>query len=245
MHVKNEAAYHYIDQVQKYLDTCEVFVGEMDLNDPVLAELHDYFTLSHGQTLRTLYGEHKYLRLHRTISKAYGVDLDEMISMKPMIVTNVIAEKILTATYDMSLDHYLWSSAQRDNKELRGLESGVDQIEILKNIPMSIQKKMLLATISNVSNYRKKVYSLSSLYEYGQVAQLYKTTKKSLGELRKPLLYDRNYYMADRIVELTEDGKSSFFAFGAAHLLGKFGVLRLLKKSGFKIRPIKLTHGTT
>jgi uncharacterized protein YbaP (TraB family) len=55
--------------------------------------------------------------------------------------------------------------------------------------------------------------------------------------MRKLLLYERNTIMAERFAEIARQ-ESLFCAVGAGHLSGKKGLLRLLKKEGFKVRPI-------
>jgi uncharacterized protein YbaP (TraB family) len=46
--------------------------------------------------------------------------------------------------------------------------------------------------------------------------------------------------MANRIAEFTNQ-HTIFAAIGAGHLGGKKGVLRLLKKKGFTVKPIKMS----
>jgi uncharacterized protein YbaP (TraB family) len=92
--------------------------------------------------------------------------------------------------------------------------------------------------MANVTRFKKKLEDLNTLYKNTDIKQLYKTTKKSMGKLRKLMIYDRNIAMANRMAELSKE-KSSFFAIGAAHLPGPKGVLTLLKKQGFKIALVK------
>ncbi|MBL0099512.1 MAG: TraB/GumN family protein [Saprospiraceae bacterium] len=80
---------------------------------------------------------------------------------------------------------------------------------------------------------------MNSLYGRGDYVQLYKSSKKSMGKIRSLMIYDRNKYMSERIVQLSQE-KSSFFAVGAAHLAGDKGLISLLKKQGFKLRHIPL-----
>lgn len=235
MHVKHETAYTHIDKVLPYIDSSRIYAGEMDLNDPLLHELESYFMLTSHMDLICIYGHRKYHRLRDMILKAYDLDLDRFKKFKPIILSNMVSEKILTAHYDVSLDQYLWSVAASYGKEMTGLESAQDQVRILNAIDMDVQKKALLSTVKNVSKYRKKIYKLSHLYADQNIQQLFKSTKKSLGKLRKPLLYDRNNYMADRIIDITREAPA-FITLGAAHLAGKFGVLRLLKKSGYVLK---------
>ena len=58
-----------------------------------------------------------------------------------------------------------------------------------------------------------------------------------MGKLRKLMIYDRNEFMTNNLVALTEEG-ATFCAVGAAHLPGGKGMLRMLKRSGFKVKPI-------
>lgn len=237
MHVKNEAAFAHTDAAIKYLVKCGKYAGEMDLNDVDLPTIQDYFQLPSVLSLQDLIGERRFTRYRKIIKKAFKVDIKDYTHLKPMILTNMVAEQLLTASYETSLDQYLWDEAERAGKEMHGLESVAHQIKILQAIPMDIQVKMLKSLTRNVSRYRKKVFKVSKLYQEGRVHQLYQTTKKSLGKLRKPLLYTRNHLMADRIVELSA-AEPLFVAVGAAHLGGKNGVLRLMKKSGYKVKPL-------
>lgn len=237
MHIRNDAAYSHVTRATMFLQKSSIYVGELDLDDPLLLDVQDYFLLPSHMSLMTLYGEHKYYRIRNILLKSFDFDIDDYLDLKPMIVANMIAEKVLTAQYDLSLDHYLWGVAKDLNKPLYGLESGKDQIEVLDEIGLDIQKEMLSKIAKNVSRYTVKVSMLSQYYEEEKISQLYKSTKKSLGKLRKQLLYTRNHQMADKVVEYTSDSKA-FVAVGAAHLGGKFGLLRLMKKSGYKIKAV-------
>ena len=237
MHVRNDAAYSHTHKADKYLKTCSKFAGEMNLHDEELLHIQDYFELPQVLSLHDLLGDRKYDRYSKIILKAFNIDIGHYIRLKPMILTNMISEQLLSASHETSLDQYMWDQAEAADKEMYGLESAAQQIEILKAIPLDLQVKMLKDMTQNVSRFRKNVFKLSKLYEEGKVHQLYKSAKRSLGKLRKPLLYTRNHKMADRIVELTKD-ESLFVAVGAAHLSGRHGVLRLLKKSGYKLRAL-------
>ena len=53
-----------------------------------------------------------------------------------------------------------------------------------------------------------------------------------------PLLYQRNADWIDKIEVLIKD-KPTFIAVGAGHLGSKKGVVALLRKKGYKVRPLK------
>lgn len=235
MHVRNDAAYAHVARAEYLINSCTYYAGEMDLRDPILTELDSYFRLPYGTDLETVYGVRKFERLQKIILKAYKIDISELKQYKPMIAANMITESTLTATHSLPLDQYLWSVAEKAELGTYGLESGQDQIDILQAIPLAVQKPMLVQIAKKVDRHKKKIAKMCRLYEDMNIQQLYLSSKKSLGRLRKPLLYHRNHLMADRLVELT-DGEPLFAAVGAAHLAGKYGLLRLMKKSGYDIR---------
>jgi uncharacterized protein YbaP (TraB family) len=59
-------------------------------------------------------------------------------------------------------------------------------------------------------------------------------------DLRKLVIYQRNKNMSSVITQL-DISKKYFITVGAGHLSGKFGLLPLLKRAGWKIIPLKLT----
>ena len=74
-------------------------------------------------------------------------------------------------------------------------------------------------------------------YREGDIRQLFQVAKKDARGMRRLLLYERNASMVKRFSEIAL-GKSLFCAVGAGHLAGAKGMLRLLKKQGFKLKPL-------
>ena len=239
MHVKSEEAYTPVTISKHYMELCNTYVGEMDLNDPELSNIGDYFINEDELVLENFIGEKKYLKYRKVVAKAFGIELDEIAHYKPLVISNMIAESVISKSYDLALDHFLWEYAQAIGMEMKGLESATDQFEIMKSIPLDAQLKGLKSCVKNVITFRAKVLKMSELYADGELTKLYKSAKKSMGELRKLMIYDRNERMTERLIDITAHG-ATFAAVGAAHLGGGKGMLRGLKKSGFTVRPVKI-----
>jgi uncharacterized protein YbaP (TraB family) len=58
-------------------------------------------------------------------------------------------------------------------------------------------------------------------------------------KLRKKVIYDRNHHMAS-VIDHLDANIQYFVTVGAGHLSGKSGLLSLLKKAGWKLKPVAL-----
>ncbi|MFZ1748749.1 MAG: TraB/GumN family protein, partial [Saprospiraceae bacterium] len=191
------------------------------------------------QILSDYYRPKKYQKMRKMILKSYDLDIDHFDTKTPFFFSNMLSEASLPGQNVLALDHLLWQFALAEGKEMKGVESFDDQVEILKKIPLDYQIKALKDIVSNISSFRHKLNKLNELYALGKYDQLYKSTKKSMGKIRKLMIYDRNHHMASRIIELSSE-KTAFFAIGAGHLAGGNGLLALLKKKGYKLKVIEI-----
>jgi uncharacterized protein YbaP (TraB family) len=238
MHMSTKEAYTYADVAKKYIQTVSVYAAEMDLNDSKDFQMMQYFLLPEGQMFSSFFRPKQYQKYRNTILKSYKVDIQNFENYTPFFINNYLAELTLNRSESEPLDHYLWSYALSLGKELTGVESLHDQLQILKSIPLDFQIKSFKDTVKNLKAFRKKITALNLLYKRREVQTLYRITKKSMGKIRKLMIYDRNERMTQVTIEIHEK-RPCFVAVGAAHLGGRKGVLSLLKKSGYKVKEVK------
>jgi len=239
MHVRDYRAFIYQDIITHYIDKCKIFATEYDLRERHQLKGNDFANLPEGIDLKLLIGKHKYNRLRKILIKSFSVDLDHLNKTLPLFIINILTEQILTKSKSVPLDTFLWQYAENTQRELRGVETLSEQLTTLSKLPLKYQIKSLLEIGRNPKIFRRQIYKLINLYVKGDIYDLYKKSRKSLGKQRKLLLYDRNMIMEERIRALMQE-ETSFIAVGAGHLGGKKGILRLIKKKGISIKPIKL-----
>jgi uncharacterized protein YbaP (TraB family) len=223
------------ESLKPYINRCNQFYGEMDITQ-VSNNFADAFHMPEGAVLKDLYSLRKYSKLNKISKKYFQVNLDNMANIKPLFVVSKLAE-IVAKHQDSSLDALLFQHALSHNISVAGLESMEQQILIAESVPMDLQAKMLQDALYNVSKFKKNQSQLIDGYFTNEVNKIYKKSKKSLGGIRKLMLYDRNEVMAQHIITLIEDNadQSFFFCFGAAHLGGAKGVIAFLKRKNLKI----------
>ena len=237
MHVRDARAYGRIDAVYAALDRCRIFATEFDLNtieadhDPTALYLDD------DKTLKDYLSPRRYLRLRTILYRTFNFDLNRHLRLRPMIISNLLGERVLAEQFEESLDAHLWSRATARGLELTGLESYASQQALLKQLPVAMQLKSLLSIGRHPARFRRQTQRLADLYAAGRLDTLYQTTRRGAGGMRAALIFQRNRRMAARIDELARRAPL-FAAVGAAHLPGGKGVLRLLKQRGWRVRPV-------
>ncbi|MFZ1703742.1 MAG: TraB/GumN family protein [Saprospiraceae bacterium] len=238
MHVDNEASYTYIGLAQKFIQKCYFYYAEMDLTSVNHQEMMEHFKFKDEEKLHHHFKPSHFLKMRKQILKSTGFDLQVLDDYIPFYIQTMLSEQALQSRNGLPLDYFLWNYAMTQNKILGGVETMEDQIHILNNIPLDAQIKSLRTTCRNMNKFRKKILWLNNAYQVGDIRGIYKMSKKNLGSLRKIMLTERNNRMLESMLQKMKED-SAFFAVGAAHLAGKYGLLRSLKKEGYKIFPCK------
>jgi uncharacterized protein YbaP (TraB family) len=151
------------------------------------------------------------------------------------------------------LDQFLYDLARSLGKEVGGLETVQEQLDVFETLPPEGQIELLRRTLDRLERYDDEgidpTERLLEAYLGGDmrriaalVAEGMEEDEDGLGqEMQERLLTRRNARMADRIAERlrARPGKAYFFAAGAAHFLeDEEGIPSLLRARGFEIRRI-------
>ncbi|MCI5082473.1 MAG: TraB/GumN family protein [Saprospiraceae bacterium] len=238
MHVKDARAFHLQTLVQECISEVEQVAIEFDLDDTYVVQAMQYLYLPKGETLTHLLSHKKYQKVRKRILIHSDFDIEQFQQMRPIVLQNMITDSLLQKDKTLRLDEHIWAFAKQQGKELTGIESYAEQLQAIAKIPIDYQLKSLLSFAFHFRSHYRQMNKMAEAYLKSDIQQLYKSARKSSGILRKPLIFDRNKIMAERIAQMILE-KPSFCAIGAAHLAGGKGVLRLLKHYGFHLKPIK------
>jgi uncharacterized protein YbaP (TraB family) len=186
-------------------------------------------------------GAKTYKKINKIFIKAYGIDLTMYRSFRPLMIMGLFYEAFnKTGMKSAKLDDYIWQVAKSNGSNVRGIESIEEQARIMYGIPLEYDFKLLKKWGRSISSMNRQLRKLIEVYHQEDVKDLYKRSVKSLGKLKSLMLHDRNVVMTERIANWHNEAPS-LFTFGAGHLAGKKGVLTLLKKKGFVIKPYEET----
>ena len=237
MHLQSQAAYAHIDAVLPLLSRCHLVALELDLKEAERNTNINQSLLPDFQRLQDLIPSKKYEKLKKLIFKVCAIDIKHFDRLLPLLTANYINSSFLPKHHPIPLDQFLYQKANALNIPVTGLEQLDEQTNLLLEIPITLQVKELLELGRQITTSRKRFLKMADLYAEGDHHRLYHSIRKSNGGLRQSMIFNRNRTMHSRLLPLLEE-KSVFCAVGAGHLGGNWGLLALLKRSGYKLTPI-------
>jgi uncharacterized protein YbaP (TraB family) len=238
MHVRDARAFVGVEQIKQYIAQCESFASEFDLNEADRELYSSSLVLGEGRQLADLFKAQEYKKLAKVFKRETGQELKYFSYLKPIAISNILAEAQFSREENDSLDDTLYQFAQTQSKKILGLETFDEQLAILANISEESQLKSLRMAATNFERVRRQIQKSVDAYCSANLLKVYKTVKKANSSQHKLLLKERNKIMAERIWAAAADS-SIFVAVGAAHLGGKIGLLQEMRVRGAKLSPIR------
>lgn len=237
MHVRDLRAFGWLDLAKARMAECSSFATEFDFSETDPVALATALTIPDGKSLADFLSRGAWKSLNHYAKKKLGTTAESLQYLHPMTVSTMLSTAFMAEEMSHSLDETLWHHAHALGKKTTGVETFSDQIETLHRIPFELHITGLTWLLKNHQRQSKRLKKMMTRYAKGEIHALYKSAKKDAKGMRKVLLYRRNRLMAKRFAEITET-ESLFCAVGAGHLAGGKGMLRLLKKAGFKVKAV-------
>ena len=219
----------------------EVYM-ELDMDDP--ATLLGGMTLMkmRGDTsLKKLYTDTEYKRLSAFFNDSLHMPMAMFEHMKPFFLEAMLYPKMLPCKTMSGVEEELMTLAKENKKAIQGLETMAFQASVFDSIPYGEQAKELLKSVDSLSTYKKYFETMVQVYKNQQLdkmLELFSNNDFGMENNQDILLDKRN---KDWVIKLNTIMKkeSVFIAVGAGHLVGDNGLINLLKKEGYTLRPVE------
>ena len=140
-----------------------------------------------------------------------------------------------------SYEMELVEKAKKREMEIEGLETAEYQISMFDSIPYTEQAEMLMQAVNGEGDLGNDMMAeMVELYTQQDLEGLYKMISGSedLGDYEDLLLVTRNKNWIPKIQKFSKE-EVAFIAVGAGHLPGENGVINLLKKEGYTVKPLR------
>ncbi|MBN9485411.1 MAG: hypothetical protein BGO70_14610 [Bacteroidetes bacterium 43-93] len=233
--------YVWTEAMKNAFAKCQEVCFELDLDDPnMMMEIATGMLNKDGKTLREYFSDSDYVKLERYVRDSIGMDISVFSQMKPVALETMFVTHNNECDNPISYENNLMADAQKVHKEITGLESVSEQLDLFDNLPVDSVIKDVMNTVNGIETGEDDYKKLIAAYKKQDLKALYKLIKASekIDLDLAGFLDVRNEKWIPRMTEKMDKG-AIFFAVGAGHLPGENGVLNLLKKAGYIVTPVK------
>lgn len=225
---------------QAVTNSREVYL-ELDMDDPAtLMGGLMLMNMKGGKKLKDLYKEVDYQRVITFFKDSLKTPIGLFQRMKPEFLVALLYPKMMPCNASSSIEESIMQLAKADGKEIKGLETMAFQASVFDSIPYKKQAEELLHTIDSME--QSKIYFVQMLNAYKEqrldkIENIINDPAFGETENQDVLLYNRNKNWVGQLNDIMKKG-SVFTAVGAGHLVGKKGLIALLKAEGYTVRPL-------
>lgn len=178
-----------------------------------------------------------------TVLRLYGLTVDQLDQFKPWFVSLMMSQMVMMKSNfqpQFGVDIQLNERAKAMQKPVAGLESVDFQMNLFDSFSAEDQERMITGNKGPDSS-AKELAKIKDAWMAGDVAALEALFKDSSDESPKMIeimLTNRNASWIPKIDEMLKGKDDALVVVGAAHLVGKTGVIELLKKKGYSIEQL-------
>jgi len=241
IHVTCDATLH--SGVEKAMSETSQLYLEIDMDDPNMQSLMmGSMMMAGGKKMSTLAKPEEVRLVDNYLKKNLGMPLAMMDQVKPIFISMMFLTKLLDCPVQ-SVEQNLIKISAAQKEEVFGLETVSEQMAVLDAVPYEEQMTELVKSVqSDLSNDKKEINMLLDLYKNQDIEGMLKAARESenvtTSKYENELLIRRNQNWISKIARAAAE-KPTFFGVGAAHLAGENGVIKLLRKAGFRVEAVK------
>lgn len=225
------------------LDQTKQLFLELDMDDESMQmQMMKFMKMNDEEKLSTLVNEEEFKIIDAFLLENMNMSAKMLDSFKPFLISSMLLPKLLDCEFK-SVESELIRVTKEQNEETFGLEKVEDQMKVFDAIPYKTQAEELLKTAKKgIEKDKIELKKMMKIYESKDIEAMLKmmddSDNKITSENQDVLLNDRNKNWIP-IIAKTAKETPTFFGVGAAHLAGDEGVIKLLRKEGFKVEAVK------
>jgi uncharacterized protein YbaP (TraB family) len=251
IHVGTQAFFPLEPEVTQALADSSALVLEIDVraSEPFQRAVAKYGHYPAGQSVRDHLSPLALDKLRAALAHA-GLPLSAVEQCRPWLLANIlVGTEIDKQGYQHSLgvESYLLSTASKQKKPLRELETADYQLSLFGTLSDAQQETYLLENIAEIDNGMavRKSTGLIEAWSAADAPRIAALTEEltsgdsvSATFMEHTLLGQRNPQMAASIERIMDGGNTAFVGIGLLHLVGAHGVPALLRQHGYQVEQV-------
>jgi uncharacterized protein YbaP (TraB family) len=250
MHVSSKLAFNLSDSF--YIGIRNADVVALETNPESWQEDMSRYDLSQSDYMGMMGGGggngfNDYLRRSTLSFEKYEKSVREMLSGSPSVINNLLyrsyGDRSSDFEEDTYLDMHIYQCGKKWGKRVAGVESYAESMRLMMEAYKDASKEK--------NNRKVRSYDYDEAFSATKLQDAYRTGNLDLLDtinkvnsqseaFDEKFLYRRNEIQADNIDSILRTNASLFVGVGAAHLPGQRGVIELLRRKGYTLRPVKM-----
>lgn len=240
MHLIDKKDFYIRPFIDSMLMQSEQVAFELKLDDmTALMKLQALMIMPEGKTLQSMMLPDEYEKLKKYLQDSLNTNIDLIQDQKPLYLMQLMAEEMIKGETE-SFELYFFMKCMQNQKPISGLETVEEQMGVFDSVPYEEQLKWLMMEVNDPGLYDSIFVEMVEAYKKEDIEKLAKLMKESSPEFmmyEDIFLTNRNKNWIPKIEELIKT-KTTFIAVGAGHLPGENGVIELLRKKGYTVKPV-------
>ncbi len=242
IHLIPKKDYFFTKTMKEKFNNCKTLALEIDIDMPLSKkiEIAKKVIFPPGKSLKDYMTDEEFNNLQSYILDTLNLKekkFKQIQKIQPFYGVALILNELLgkTVAYETKLN----KAAKKKKMTITSLETIDYQISIIAKIGIKEQVKMTY--IDGLDEH--------PLLEYNKLLDAFKTQdlsiikdlvleETSIANFEEDFLITRNKNWIPKIIELTKS-QSTFIAIGGAHLIGEYGLIKLLREQGFTVKAVK------
>lgn len=214
---------------------------ELNLEDPTAPlKLMGLIQYKNGKKLSDLFDTADYRQLGKFVRDSLQMDIQFFEHYKPLMLYSLLSTKMLPCATEEAYETKFVKMADSVHKQVKGLETMEEQVAIFDSIPGKEQASMIMDMVRNYDSQKLDFHRMVDFYKAQDLDSLYHMLQESPDTKvnQDLLLNSRNHKWVPVIASAIHLGPC-FIAVGAGHLGGPEGLISLLKKRGYTVKPLQ------
>ena len=249
MHVSSKLAFHLADSFYLGIRNADVVALETNpeswQEDMSKYELDNKSYENYGRSYR-LAVPNEYLNSNTLKFYKYDKKIERALYSNPSAINNLLYRSYGNETSDFEedtyLDMYIYQCGKKWGKKVAGVEKYGESMKLMMEAYKDAAKD---------KETKERSYDIEDGYSSNKLQEAYRSGNLDwLDSINRynsfsaafdeKFLYKRNEIQASSIDSILKSGQSLFVGVGAAHLPGTRGVIEMLRRQGYSLRPVKM-----
>ncbi|RYY62677.1 MAG: TraB/GumN family protein [Chitinophagaceae bacterium] len=248
MHVSSKLAFHLADSFYIGIRRADVVALETnpeswqeDMNKYDLGNDYASRMYGYGGGTSDMYFQKSSLQFSKYIPR-----LEAALSSSPSSINNLLYRSYGGESSDFEedtfLDMYIYQCGKKWGKKVAGVEHYGESMKLMAEAYRDAAKDKSRKPVRYDGDNDYSGARLQEAYRTGNLDWLDSINKynSQSDAFDEKFMYRRNEIQSASIDSILKTGQSLFVGVGAAHLPGNRGVIEMLRKMGYKLRPVRM-----